>query len=144
MKLLARILTGVVLVLAAQSTAHGADSTWALTSGTGAWVTGTNWNNGVPGATGTTTNSTVIATFSTMTATGTSVVDSNRNVGGIIFSGTSTFGIHLTTGTLRLTNGGTIQTTSAQGAHDDQVRSRVSIQGNGGSATFFSRMDRAR
>jgi hypothetical protein len=143
MKLLTRIVTGVVLVLAAHGTAH-ADSTWVLTSGTGAWLTGINWNNGVPGATGTTTNSTDIATFSTMTATGTSVVDSNRNVGGIIFSGTSTFGIHLTTGTLRLTNGGTIQTTSAQGAHDDQVRSRVSIQGNGGSATFFSRMDRLR
>jgi autotransporter-associated beta strand protein len=137
MKLLTRIVTGVVLVLAAHGTAH-ADSTWVLTSGTGAWLTGINWNNGVPGATGTTTNSTDIATFSTMTATGTSVVDSNRNVGGIIFSGTSTFGIHLTTGTLRLTNGGTIQTTSAQGAHDDQVRSRVSIQGNGGSATFLA------
>ena len=119
-----------------------ADSTWSLTSGTGLWSGTGNWNNGVPGATGTTTNNTDIATFGTMTLSGTATVDNNRNIGGIIFSGTSTSGIWLlfpsTTGTLRLSNSGTIQATSDQGVHTDQVRVRVSIQGDGGSATFLA------
>ena len=115
-----------------------ADSTWSLTSGTGLWSGTGNWNNGVPGATGTTTNNTDIATFGTMTLSGTATVDNNRNIGGIIFSGTSTAGITLLTGTLRLSNSGTIQATSDQGVHTDQVRVRVSIQGDGGSATFLA------
>ena len=119
-----------------------ADSTWSLTSGTGLWSGTGNWNNGVPGATGTTTNNTDIATFGTMTLSGTATVDNNRNIGGIIFSGTSTSGIWLiaptTTGTLRLSNSGTIQATSDQGVHLDSLRLRVSIQGDGGSATFLA------
>ena len=124
------------------SPAAAADSTWTQTSGSFQWNNNGNWNNGVPGATGTTTNNTDIATFGTMTLSGTATVDNNRNIGGIIFSGTSTSGIWLiaptTTGTLRLSNSGTIQATSDQGVHTDQVRVRVSIQGDGGSATFLA------
>lgn len=138
MKLLTRIVTGVVLVLAAHGTAVAADGSWN-TDTAGGWATGTNWLGSIiPGST-TATNSTDIATFGfTLAGARAVTVDANRNVGGITFSNTSAFGYTLNTGNLRLSNGGTIQTTSAQGAHEDQVRVRVSIEGDGGIATFLA------
>ena len=121
------------------SPAVAADGTWNVDAA-GNWNSSANWlGTIIPGST-TATNSTDIATFSTtLTAARTVTVDANRNVGGITFSNTSAFGYGLSAGNLRLRTGGTIQTTSAQGAaHDDQVRVRVLIEGNGGSATFLA------
>jgi len=113
-----------------------ADGSWN-TNNAGTWSTSSNWLGSViPGST-TATNSADIATFGfTLTAGRTVTVDANRNIGGITFSNTSAFGYTLQTGNLLLSNGGTIQTATAAGAHTDTISSAIAIQGNGGSATF--------
>jgi autotransporter-associated beta strand protein len=114
---------------------------WADSSGwnvdaASTWSTPGNWDNGVPGiAAGTT--STDIATFGfTLSATRIVTVDANRNIGGITFSNTSTFGYSLNSGSIRLTNGGVIQNTADTGNHTETILSPIQIQGDGGSATF--------
>jgi autotransporter-associated beta strand protein len=71
-----------------------------------------------------------------LTAARTVTVDANRNIGGITFGNTSTFGFTLSSGNLLLTNGGVIQNLLGTGNHTDTISSAITIQGNGGSATF--------
>src|SRR4051812_29076079 len=67
--------------------AQAASATWTGSAGDGLWQTPTNWNPGVPGSVGTTTNADV-ATFtpSPPVENVTVTVDANRNIGGILFN----------------------------------------------------------
>jgi fibronectin-binding autotransporter adhesin len=116
-------------------TSHAADSSWNVDAA-GNWSTAGSWTAGVPGSTSI-LNSTDIATFSnTLTAARTVTVDANRNIGGITFGNTSNFGFTLSSGNLLLTNGGVIQNLSGTGNHTNTISSAITIQGNGGSASF--------
>ena len=81
-----------------------------------------------------------MATFGfTLTAARIVTVDANRNIGGITFGGNNSgFGYTLSSGSLLLTNAGTIQvdSTATSGTHTDTISSAIAIQGDGGSATF--------
>lgn len=79
-----------------------------------------------------------MATFGfTLTTTPRTVtVDANRNIGGIIFSNTSTRAYTLSSNTLLLSDGGYIQTAIGNGNHTDTIASGVEIQGDNGSASF--------
>lgn len=124
-----------VACIAGALTTHAADSSWNVDAA-GNWSTAGSWTAGVPGSTSI-LNSTDIATFSnTLTAARTVTVDANRNIGGITFGNTSNFGFTLSSGNLLLTNGGVIQNLSGTGNHTNTISSAISIQGNGGSATF--------
>src|SRR4051812_35432032 len=88
---LRRALLAGAAALAATSWSHAphdqvqaASATWTGSAGDGLWQTPTNWDNGVPGAIGTTTNADV-ATFSGSPAVDnvTVTLDANRNVAGI-------------------------------------------------------------
>ena len=124
-----------VACIAGALTTHAADSSWNVDAA-GNWSTAGSWTAGVPGSTSI-LNSTDIATFSnTLTAARTVTVDANRNIGGITFGNTSNFGFTLSSGNLLLTNGGVIQNLSGTGNHTNTISSAITIQGNGGSATF--------
>lgn len=111
------------------------NSSWDL-DGAGNWSATGNWTSGIPGATSSTINPD-IATFGlTLTANRTVTVDPNRNIGGITFSNTSGFGYLLTGGNLLLSNGGVIQSLATNGAHSERIYTNITIQGNGGTATF--------
>jgi fibronectin-binding autotransporter adhesin len=124
-----------VACIAGALTSHAADSSWNVDAA-GNWSTAGSWTAGVPGSTSI-LNSTDIATFSnTLTAARTVTVDANRNIGGITFGNTSNFGFTLSSGNLLLTNGGVIQNLSGTGNHTNTISSAITIQGNGGSASF--------
>jgi fibronectin-binding autotransporter adhesin len=124
-----------VAFIAGALTSHAADSSWNVDAA-GNWSTAGSWTAGVPGSTSI-LNSTDIATFGfTLTAARTVTVDANRNIGGITFGNTSNFGFTLSSGNLLLTNGGVIQNLSGTGNHTNTISSPITIQGNGGSATF--------
>ncbi len=124
-----------VAFIAGALTSHAADSSWNVDAA-GNWSTAGSWTAGVPGSTSI-LNSTDIATFGfTLTAARTVTVDANRNIGGITFGNTSNFGFTLSSGNLLLTNGGVIQNLSGTGNHTNTISSAITIQGNGGSATF--------
>lgn len=124
-----------VACIAGALTTHAADSSWNVDAA-GNWSTAGSWTAGVPGSTSI-LNSTDIATFSnTLTAARTVTVDANRNIGGITFGNTSNFGFTLSSGNLLLTNGGVIQNLSGTGNHTNTISSAITIQGNGGSASF--------
>jgi fibronectin-binding autotransporter adhesin len=126
------------IALALDSSTHAANGTWNVDAA-GNWTTAGNWLNGtVPGVSGTTFTSTDVATFSTtLTAGRTITVDANRNVKDILFSNSSGFGYTLSSGTLRLTNGGSIESTAGNGDHIDTISSAV-VLASGGTASFLS------
>jgi len=120
----------VSLMLALGQAARAADGSWNVT-GSGNWADAFNWTPGIPGVGNGTTN-TDIATFGLpLAAASTVTVDANRNIGGITFSNNSTFGYTLSGGSLRLSNGGLIQSLAAGGAHSEIIVSAITIQGNG-------------
>jgi len=121
--------------IAGALSSHAADSSWNVDAA-GNWSTAGSWTAGVPGSTSILTSAD-IATFSnTLTAARIVTVDANRNIGGITFGNTSSFGFTLSGGNLLLTNGGVIQNLAGTGNHTDAISSFITIQGNGGSATF--------
>lgn len=118
---------------------NAADAAWNVDAA-GNWATSGSWDPAAaPGST-VTTNSTDIATFSkTLTAGRVVTVDANRNIGGITFDHSDAFAYTFsTTGNIVLSNGGTIQSATTNGNHQDAVVTRIDIQGDGGSATFSS------
>ena len=131
-----KIVLSVLLVAGFCFTAQATSDSWKADV-SGAWTNPASWTLGnVPGITNGTT-STDIATFSVaLTTTRTNTVDANRNIGGITFGNTSTNLYTLSGGGLLLSNGGVIQTVAGTGNHNDTVASTISIQGDGGSATF--------
>ena len=137
-KQLFRTLTGAAFALGTSlilvQPAQAASATWTGTASTGNWTDAT-WNsvgNVPPGTSGGTTSPDV-ATFATGFATGpttTITVDSNRNVGGISFTGTTTTGsssFTLTGGSLVLSSGGTILS-SATAA--ENIETSITLEGN--------------
>ena len=125
-----------------------ADAIWNLDAA-GTWSTAVNWSGAPvpPGSTSTTT-SLEIATFgSIITAARTVTVDTGRNIFGIDFSAnnvSASSGYTLTGGSILLTNGGFIRSTGGGSSQDavapyyrsDRVASPVTIQGDGGTASF--------
>jgi autotransporter-associated beta strand protein len=126
----------LTLGAALTTTAAAASDSWSANAA-GNWNNTASWTGGnIPGSTAV-LDSTDIATFGfTLTAGRIVTVDSNRNIGGITFSNTSAFGYTLSSGNLKLSNGGLIQSTGASGAHTDTISSAIEIQGDGGTATF--------
>jgi autotransporter-associated beta strand protein len=118
------------------TTAAAASDSWKANAA-GDWNNTASWTDGnIPGST-VALDSTDIATFGfTLTAGRIVTVDANRNIGGITFSNTSTFGYTLSSGNLKLSSGGLIQSTGAAGAHTDTISSAIEIQGDGGAGTF--------
>ena len=128
--------------LAADS-AQAASNSWGANAA-GNWATAGSWTGGVniPGATSGTT-STDIATFGFTLATSNKAVtvDTDRNIGGITFTGNnSNLAYQLSGGNLLLTNAGVIQVDSGatSGTHTDSIASAIAIQGDGGTAAFTS------
>lgn len=128
----------LALTLTLTSISRAADDSWK-SNAAGAWDSAANWTGGnVPGST-TTTDNTDTATFGVaLTAARAITVDANRNIGGITFSNTSSFGYTLSGGNLLLSNNGLIQLTGNTGAHTDAVNSPIAIQGDGGGASFVN------
>jgi autotransporter-associated beta strand protein len=126
----------LTLGAALTTTAAAASDSWKANAA-GDWNNTASWTGGnIPGSTAV-LDSTDIATFGfTLTAGRIVTVDANRNIGGITFSNTSNFGYTLSSGSLKLSNGGLIQSTGATGAHTDTISSPIEIQGDGGTATF--------
>jgi autotransporter-associated beta strand protein len=106
------------------------------TDASGNWNDSANWENGnVPGIPGG-SNSLNTATFDiTLTTNRTVTVDADRNISGIVFGNTSTNAYTLIGGTIKLSNGGVIQTLAGTGSHNETVASAIMIMGNGGSVT---------
>ena len=123
-------------VYIAGGSVHAASGAWNVNNA-GTWATATNWlSSTIPGATSGTTNADVATFGYTLTADRIVTVDSNRNIGGITFSGTAAYKYTLSGGNLLLTNGGVIQTTSGNGNHTDTISTAIAIQGDGGAASF--------
>jgi len=133
---MALVCAGLFATACAPVAALAADSAWNVDAD-GLWTTDSNWTAAAPGSISGTT-STDVATFSTtLTGFGKAItVDANRNIAGISFGNTSSFGFTLTGGKLLLTSAGVIQSLAADDAHMDTVASAIAIQGNGGSASF--------
>lgn len=130
---------GIGIVSFALSPAlQAADGSWNVNAA-GNWATAANppWLGGVvPGST-ITTNNTDTATFAfSLNTTRIVTVDTNRNIGNILFGNTGAGGYSLRTGNLLLSNGGAIQTLAANGDHTDAITAAIAIQGVGGSASF--------
>ena len=128
-----------IAFLGAQPAHAAGNGTWNVDAA-GSWVTAGNppWlGSVVPGATSGTA-STDTATFGfTLTAARTVTVDANRNIAGITFSNTSGFGYTLSGGNLLLSNGGVIQMLSSAGSHSEDIISPITIEGDGGAASFI-------
>jgi len=123
-----------MLVVGLSLSAQAASSSWNVDAN-GNWNTNINWTADVPGLSFTT--NTDVATFAlTLTSARTVTVDANRNIGGITFGNISTNGYTLSGGTLGLNSGGVIQTIAGTGVHQDKVNTSLTIQGDGGTATF--------
>ena len=115
-------------------------SQWDVNA-SGDWTTNSNWLPAlVPGAAAPSVDNADTANFwnssPVMTAPITVTVDEGRNIQFISFGNTTTFGYTLQTGTLVLTNGGTVETIATNGNHTDTINSAIAIQGDGGAATF--------
>lgn len=132
------IVTIAVIASVLGTPSHAANGTWNVDAA-GTWVNTGNWLDAVvPGTSGTAFTSTDIATFSTtLTANRTVTLDAHRNVKDILFSNGSGFGYTLSSGTLRLSNGGSIESASANGAHVDTIASAVVLT-SAGTASFLS------
>ena len=133
---LALVCAGLFATACAPVAVLAADSEWNVDAD-GLWTTDSNWTAAAPGSISGTT-STDVATFSsTLTLFGKAItVDANRNIAGISFGNTSSFGFTLSGGNLLLTSAGVIQTLAGDAAHMDTVPSAIAIQGDGGSASF--------
>ena len=100
-------------------------------------MTDSNWNAAASGSISGTTSADVATFSTTITGFGKSInVEANRNIAGISFGNTSSFGFTLTGGNLLLTSAGVIQTLAADGSHMEAIASAIAIQGDGGSASF--------
>ncbi len=122
-----------VQVVAAKSWTGAVDGNWGTTTAP------TNWAGGIiPGATAGTTNSDT-ADFNAGSGNTTVTVDSGRNVRSITFeAAASAYTVGAAGGnTLLLSNGGTIQTTSAV-ANDENVNAPIVLEGANGRYTFSS------
>ena len=77
-------------------------------------MTDSNWNAAASGSISGTTSADVATFSTTITGFGKSInVEANRNIAGISFGNTSSFGFTLTGGNLLLTSAGVIQTLAA-------------------------------
>ena len=113
-----------------------ASDTWT-NNATGFWASGGNWRSGTPPGATNGTASADVATFGyALTANRTVTVDANRNIGGILFTNDSAFYFTLYGGSLLLSNGGRIEMKAGAGAHNDNISSPITLQGDGGTATF--------
>lgn len=132
------IVTIAVIASVLGTPSHAANGTWNVDAA-GNWVDTANWLDAVvPGTSGTTFTNTDTATFTTtLTSNRTVTLDANRNVKDILFSNDSGFGYTLSSGTLRLTNGGSIESAPANGAHVATVASAV-VLASAGTASFVS------
>jgi len=111
-------------------------NTWQMDS-SGTWTNPVNWTDGIiPGISGGSNSADIVIFSATLTTNRVVTVDTNRNIGGIIFGNTSTNAYILTNGAIRLSNGGVIQTLAGTGNHNDTIASAITIMGNGGSATI--------
>ncbi|MCU0782140.1 MAG: autotransporter-associated beta strand repeat-containing protein, partial [Akkermansiaceae bacterium] len=127
----------LTLTLAMASPVFATSDSWKANA-SGNWNSAASWTAGnIPGSTSV-LDSTDIATFGFTLATSgkTVTVDANRNIGGIIFSNTSSFGYTLSGGSLKLSGNGVIQSTGTTGAHTDTISTPIEIQGDGGTAAF--------
>lgn len=111
----------------------------------GNWSDTTKWSGGIaPGATSGTSNGDTADFGFTLTAGRVVTIDNGRNIGTILFSSTGVGGYTLSGGSvttpfdLLLSNGGLIRSTSTSGSHTDTIAAynNISIQGDGGSATY--------
>ena len=109
---------------------------WSADVG-GNWTDAAKWTQGVvPGISGGTASADEAIFEATLTATRTVTVDANRNIGGITFGNTSANLYLITGGSLRLSNGGVVQTVVGTGTHNDEIASPITVMGNGASAFF--------
>jgi autotransporter-associated beta strand protein len=133
-KALALILVLVSFGLA--NSAEAASATWNANSD-GSWNDDTKWNPAsAPGSTSSTTNTDTATFGNIITVARIVTVDANRNIFGIDFSSAATnAGYTLSGGSILLTNGGFIQT-SGTGNRIDNVNSPITIEGDGGTASF--------
>ncbi|MCX6996018.1 MAG: autotransporter-associated beta strand repeat-containing protein, partial [Kiritimatiellaeota bacterium] len=138
MKIIAHLAAGLALAALAADTAPAADATWNFNN-PGNWANGTFWTPAAaPGSTASTTSPDT-ATFGTINTYGplAVTVDSNRNIKTIDFAGNS-FAYWLYDGSLLLTDGGVIQTSGDGSSHTNIISAPITLEGNGGSATFTS------
>ena len=142
------MLGAAVLISAATPiAANAANGTWGGDAA-GAWSTATLWSSStIPGSTAasafsaSSTNSDVATFSATLTASRTIAggLGGHRILSGITFNHSDNFSYSLTTGTIYLSNGGTVQQISSSGTKTDTVNylSGVVLQGgSGGSYTF--------
>jgi len=130
-----KIVLSVLLLAGFCFSVQAANSSWT-NDAAGTWTNAANWDNGVPGISDG-TNSTDVATFGlNNTANRTITVDTNRNIGGMVFSGTAGTNITLSGGSLKLSNGGSLVFGRTRNDISDTISSAIVIQGDGGSATF--------
>lgn len=129
--------SGSAAVLFATPFAFAADAAWSNAGGGGgSWSSASAWTPAAaPGAIGT-TNNTDTATLDTSTRTinSTITVDAGRNIGNITFiSNTNAFGYSLSSGSLILSAGGTIQTqvtNGGNGATGLNINTGMTLQGD--------------
>ncbi len=134
---ISRLLCIATSSLLAISYAHAASTTWNVDLA-GDWATDANWLSGTaPGATIGTTSADVATFGSIITAARIVTVDADRNISGINFNANS-FAYTLSGGNILLSNGGTVQTSSAGTGHTDTISSAIAIQGDAGAAAFTS------
>ncbi len=131
-----RIPSAFVLLSLVPLIGSASSASWNIDSN-GNWNSAGSWDaSGIPGDTASTVN-TDIATYDiTLSANRTVTVDANRNIGGITFGNVSGFNYTLNSGNLLLSTGGVIQSAAGNGDHTDIINSAITIQGDGGSATF--------
>lgn len=129
-----RLAAAITALLATQG-AQATSSSWSSTSD-GNWATAGNWTDGVPGAVSPFASDDVATFGNTLSGPVAVTVDSGRTIKGITFSNTSTNGFSLSSGSLLLTSGATIETLSANGVHSDTISSPIQIKGNAGTAAF--------
>lgn len=124
-----------MLVAGLSLTSQAANSSWNVVNANSQWTNALSWSAGVPGISGGSTSADIAFFTNTLTVASTNTVDANRNIGGITFGNTGTKGYVLNGGSLRLSNGGTIEMLSTSGNHIDTINPAITIQGDGGSAT---------
>ncbi len=128
------------LVLLPLPAAFAASDTW-LGATDGIWTTGTNWvggaNPGVSGAASNVSTNTDIATFNNAVNTAVSYGGSDKNLGGVNFTGAGVGAFSITSsGTNRIyfTLGGAVTMDSS--VANPQTFARVGLSGSTGSYTF--------
>jgi len=111
-------------------TSQAASSSWNIDAD-GLWTNTANWTAGSPGISNGTTSTDVAFFTNTLTGVRVVTVETARNVGGITFgSAGSANGITLTNGTVRLSDGGVIQSLAGMGGTNKFLQN-VILQGNG-------------